>query len=138
MTNTARSVMLAALLRKVLGDESRVESAGASKKAREGSLANVYTDHLMRHRGFNLSGHQSRWFGDLDLTQFTHIVCVDEKTEEQVVSLLGGYRMIEVLVANERGGGIPLAQGAGWQEHRAALSIMERVAPDIARQVRGE
>jgi len=129
--------MLAALLQEELGNVAQVESAGISKKAGEGLPANVHTDQLMRHRGFDLSSHKSRRFDSLDLAQFSHIVCVDETTEEEVILSLVGCWMIEILVANEGGGGIPLTPEAGWQEHRACLALLERTIPAIARQIRG-
>lgn len=136
MSNTSRSVMLEALLGEELGDDYWVESAGTAEGAGRGLPANVYTDQLMKHRGFDLSDHQSRWFGDLDLFSFSHIVCVNEKTLDEMILHLAGNRMTEVIVANEAGGGIPLPQNAGWQEHRACLSLLESIAPALARQIR--
>ena len=73
--------MMQAVLQQQLGAGFRVESAGVSK-AWAGRPANHRSVACMRERGIDLSGHISRWIGDLDLDRYRWIVCVghDEPT----------------------------------------------------------
>ena len=79
--NISRSPMMQAVLQQQLGAGFRVESAGVSK-AWAGRPANHRSVACMRERGIDLSGHISRWIGDLDLDRYRWIVCVghDEPT----------------------------------------------------------
>ena len=133
--NTARSPMMAALLKKELGGDCPVESAGIQKEA-AGQNVDVHAIVCMRECDIDLSGHRSRWIDSLNITSFTHIVCTDEAAAEYVVLSLVGYQMIEIILANENSGGIPLPRGAGLTEYRECVALLERTLPAIARQIR--
>jgi len=130
--------MMAVLLQKELGDEFQVESAGTFKKWGEwpGEPANGHAILCLEEMGIDISDHRSRWIGDLDLSSFSHIVCVNEKALDNTVLFLAGYRGAKIIVANGNYGGIPDPYGKGLGAYRECLSLMEKVVPDIANQIR--
>jgi protein-tyrosine phosphatase len=64
--NISRSPMMRSVLRRRLGGAIQVESAGLTKGL-AGRPANPRAVACMRERGVDLSGHVSRWIGDLDI-----------------------------------------------------------------------
>src|ERR1700742_1861869 len=80
--NISRSPMMQAVLQRHLGAKFLVESAGIDR-ALAGRPANHRSVACLHERGIDLGGHASRWIGDLDLAQYTWIVCVgaDEAAE---------------------------------------------------------
>lgn len=55
-----------------------VESAGYLKSAAKGEAAAAPWNELKGVTGVDLSTHRSRWIGNLDLSQFSSIVCLDD------------------------------------------------------------
>lgn len=129
--NSCRSVLVAALLQKELGHEFQIESAGIGEEARKGLPANIYVERLLHGHGIDVADHKSRWLGDLDLTQFSRIVCVDEEIELEVLAFLAGYR-IEVLSFS----GMPNPYKKNWDAYRACLAFLDAEIPKIATQIR--
>ena len=138
-SGTARSVMLAALLQRELGDEYEVESAGVQQEC-EGSAAEIFAFQCLLERGINVSGHRARGILDADdslmLYGAKYVVCASEKIENEIIIYLAGDRVTKCIVANEAGGGIRLRQGAGLEEYRECAVLIERCVPDIANQIR--
>ena len=132
--NISRSPMMQAVLQQDLGDEFLVESAGVSQ-ALAGRPANHRSVACMRERGVDLSGHVSRWIGDLDLSQYGWIVCVGHEEADKVWSALGADAAC-VIVANEDEGGIPDPYELGLGGYRDCLVLLDQVMPQIARRIR--
>jgi protein-tyrosine-phosphatase len=127
--------MMQVLLQEQLGDEFQVESAGI----REGCTGQSANDHsmlCMRERGADLSQHQSRWVGDLNLSEYSHIVCVGNNEADKVRECLPQDSNTVVLIANEDDGGIPNPWEKGLQAYRDCLAMLDKVIPEIAHLVR--
>jgi protein-tyrosine-phosphatase len=90
----------------------------------------------MKERGVDLSGHISRWVGDLDLGQYRWIVCVGHDEADMVRSALGADPA-SVMVANEHHGGIPDPYELGLAGYRDCLALLDRVMPHVARHISG-
>jgi protein-tyrosine phosphatase len=130
--NISRSPMMQAVLQQHLGDAFLVESAGVSREL-AGRPANINSVACMGERGVDLSGHRSRWIGDLDLDQYRWIVCVGHDEADKVRSL--GAGPASVMVANAHQGGIPDPYGLGLAAYRDCLALLDRVMPNLARQI---
>jgi protein-tyrosine-phosphatase len=89
----------------------------------------------MKERGIDLSGHVSRWIGDLDLDQYRWIVCVGHDEAARVRSALGGD-LATVIVANAEQGGIPDPYEFGMAGYRDCLALLDRAMPPIAQHIR--
>ena len=133
--NISRSPMMQAVLQQQLGAAFRVESAGLSPEL-AGRPANYRSVACMRERGVDLSSHFSRWIGDLDLGLYRWIVCVGDEEAGKVRAALGSGAA-RVLVANEQGGGIPDPYELGLAGYRDCLALLDRVMPDVAREISG-
>ena len=123
--NISRSPMMQAVLQQHLGTAFLVESAGLSKEL-AGRPANYRSVACMRERGVDLSGHISRWIGDVDLDQYRWIVCVGHEEADKVRSALS-VDTASVMVANEQQGGIPDPYGKGLSAYRDCLTTLDRV-----------
>jgi protein-tyrosine phosphatase len=133
--NISRSPMMQAVLQQHLGAAYLVESAGLSQ-ALGGRAANHRSVACMQERGIDLSGHVSRWIGDLDLGQYRWIVCVGHDEADKVRSALGADSA-SVLVANELQGGIPDPYELGLAGYRDCLALLDQVMPHVAQQISG-
>jgi protein-tyrosine phosphatase len=133
--NISRSPMMQAVLQQHLGAGFRVESAGVSRDL-AGRPANARSVACMKERGVDLSGHVSRWIGDLDLDQYRWIVCVGGDEAEQVRSALGAGSA-RVMVANEPQGGIPDPYELGLAGYRDCLALLDQVMPIVAQRISG-
>lgn len=131
--NLSRSPMMQAVLQQHLGDAFLVESAGV-KKGVAGRPANDRSIVCMKERGHDLSGHISRWIGDLDLKQYRWIVCVGQDEADKVRSALGADTAI-VMVANEDQGGIPDPYELGLAGYRDCLALLDLVMPLVAQHI---
>jgi protein-tyrosine phosphatase len=131
--NISRSPMMRAVLQQHLGDAVLVESAGLTRSL-AGRPANHRSVACMKERGVDLSGHVSRWLGDLCLRQYQWIVCVGHDEAAQVRSLLGEDET-RVIVANEHHGGIPDPYEHGLDGYRNCLALLDEVMPDVARRI---
>jgi protein-tyrosine phosphatase len=134
--NLSRSPMMQAVLQQQLGAAFLVESAGVSKGL-AGRPANHRSVACMKERGVDLSGHVSRWIGDLALDQYRWFVCVGRDEADEVRSALGASPAT-VIVANEEQGGIPDPYELGLPGYRDCLALLDQVMPRVARQIRGE
>src|SRR3989344_779799 len=132
--NTCRSPMMAALLQKELGDEFRVESAGIKKEA-AGQSANEHSILCMKERGIDITGHRSRWIGELDLTDFEWVVGVGQVEVDAIWEFVPHHTIIEVVVANKTGGGVPDPFQKGLPAYRECLALLDRALPAIADQI---
>src|SRR3989344_2653508 len=114
------------LLRRAIekaGANDVIESAAglqeaAGKEAEEGAaiaLAGV---------GIDISSHRSRFIGDLDLSGFDVIYCMDPGVIPIVESLKP--EGVRVLLVNEAEGGIPNPYGKDQAAYQLALEITER------------
>ena len=90
----------------------------------------------MKERGVDLSGHISRWIGDLDLDQYRWIVCVGHDEADKVRSALGADSA-NVMIANEHQGGIPDPYELGLAGYRDCLALLDQVMPHIAQHISG-
>ena len=133
--NISRSPMMQAVLQQHLGAGFLVESAGVSKEL-AGRPANSRSVACMNERGVDLSGHVSRWIGDLDLDQYRWIVCVGPDEANKVRSALGASAT-SVMVANEHHGGIPDPYELGLAGYRDCLALLDQVMPKVAQQISG-
>ena len=133
--NLSRSPMMQAVLQRHLGGAFLVESAGV-REGLAGRPANHRSVACMKERGVDLSGHVSRWIGDLDLDQYRWIVCVGHEEADKVRSALG-TASTSVMVANEHRGGIPDPYELGLAGYRDCLALLDQVMPDVARQISG-
>lgn len=133
--NISRSPMMQAVLQQQLGTAFLVESAGLTKDL-AGRPANYRSVACMKERGVDLSGHVSRWIGDLDLDQYRWIVCVGRDEADNVRSCLGADSA-RVIIANEHQGGIPDPYERGLAGYRDCLTLLDQVMPDVARRISG-
>jgi len=132
--NISRSPMMQAVLQQHLGTAFLVESAGLTKEL-AGRPANYRSVACMKERGIDLSGHVSRWIGDLDLGQYRWIVCVGHDEADKVRSAMGAD-LAQVIVANEHQGGIPDPYELGETGYRDCLALLDQAMPQVARQIR--
>ncbi len=132
--NISRSPMMQAVLQQHLGVDFLVESAGVTREL-AGRPANSRSVACMGERGADLSGHISRWIGDLDLRQYQWIVCAGREQADMVCAL--GAVPAGVLVANEHRGGIPDPYELGLAGYRDCLALLDQVMPDVAQQIMG-
>ena len=119
--NTCRSPMFAAVLRQKLAETGRsdvtIESAGYMEAAK-GQPANPEWIGLREETpGVDLSGHVSRWTGDLDLREFDLIVCMEPNAVDEVRKQ-GVPETTSVVLANEAEGGIPNPYQQGPDAYR--------------------
>lgn len=133
--NISRSPMMQAVLQQLLGASFQVESAGVRKEL-AGRPANYRSVACMQERGVDLSGHISRWIGDLDLDQYRWIVCVGDDEADEVRSALGPGSA-SVMVANEHQGGIPDPYELGMAGYRDCLALLDQAMPHIAQHIGG-
>ena len=137
--DTARSPMMAVLLQRELGNGFQVESAGVQSGC-AGQRPEVYALQCTLERGIDIRRHRSRRIFDDDdnlmLYGAEYIVCASEKIENEIILYLAGDRVTKLIIANEAGGGIKLRPGAGIEEYRECASLIERIVPDIANQIR--
>ena len=132
--NLSRSPMMQAVLQQHLGAAFMVESAGVSQEL-AGRPANDRSVTCMKERGVDLSGHVSRWIGNLDLKQYRWIVCVGQDEAEKVRSALGG-ESASVVIANAHHGGIPDPYEHGLAGYRNCLTLLDQVMPHVAQDIR--
>ena len=132
--NISRSPMMQAVLQKQLGAAFQVESAGVGREL-AGRPANHRSMACMKERGIDLSGHVSRWIGDLDLDEYRWIVCVGPAEADQVRSVLGPGST-NIIVANDQKGGIPDPYELGLAGYRECLTLLDEVMPPVAQQIR--
>ena len=132
--NISRSPMMQAVLQQHLGDTFLVESAGLSKEL-AGRPANYRSVACMRERGVDLSGHISRWVGDLDLNQYRWIVCVGHDEADKVRSALSADSG-NVMVANAHQGGISDPYELGMAGYRDCLALLDQVMLHVAQRIR--
>ena len=135
VANISRSPMMQAVLQQHLGTTFLVESAGLSKEL-AGRPANHRSVACMKERGVDLSGHISRWIGELDLDQYRWIVCVGHDEADKVRSALGADSA-SVMVANEQQGGIPDPYELGMAGYWDCLALLDQVMPHIAQHISG-
>ena len=133
--NISRSPMMQAVLQPLLGGGFQVESAGV-QEGLAGRLANPRSVACMKERGVDLSGHVSRWIGDLDLDVYQWIVCVGLAEADKVRSALGAGSA-RVMVANEIQGGISDPYELGLTGYRDCLALLDQVMPQVARRIIG-
>ena len=133
LANSSRSPMMQAVLQQHLGRAFQVESAGIRKQG-TGLGANQRSILCMNERGIDLTGHVRRYIGELDLRQYSWIVCVGPKEAEHVRAAIGDAATT-ILVANAQSGGIPDPYDLGLQGYRDCLALLDVVMPEIARQI---
>lgn len=126
--------MMQALLQQHLGTSFVVESAGVWRKA-SGAPANSRSIMVMKERGIDLTPHVGRWVGDVQLTDYSHIVCVDEQAADDVCALLPSQANPTIVVANADGGGIPDPYELGLEGYRACLALLDTVMPSVAFEI---
>jgi len=132
--NISRSPMMQMLLQHHLGPGFRVERAGV-KEGLAGRPANHRSVTCLAERGIDLSGHRSRWVGDLDLARHQWIVTVGEDEAAQVRAAIGAGSA-QILIANAGAGGVPDPYDHGLEGYRDCLALLDRVLPDVAERIR--
>lgn len=130
--NISRSPMMQAVLQRHLGASFLVESAGLDR-ALAGRPANYRSVACMKERGVDLSGHTSRWIGELDLGQYPWIVCVGHEEADKVRSMLGAGSAT-MIVANAPKG-IPDPYELGLAGYQDCVALLDQVMPQVARQI---
>lgn len=125
--------MMQAVLQQHLGADFQVESAGVSQDL-AGRPANHRSVTCLQERGVDLTGHRSRWIGDLDLTQYRWIVCVGEDEADKVRSAPGAGSA-NVIVANAQQGGVPDPYELGLAGYRDCLALLDEVMQQVARDI---
>ena len=133
LANSSRSPMMQAVLQQHLGAGFQVESAGVRKQG-AGSGANQRSIQCMNERGIDLTGHTRRYIGELDLSQYSWIVCAGPDEAQHVRAAIGDASTT-ILVANAQSGGIPDPYEFGLQGYRDCLAILDMVMPEIALQI---
>lgn len=131
--NISRSPMMQAVLQQHLGAAYVVESAGV-QEGLAGRPANYRAVACLKERGIDLSGHVSRWVGDLDLGPYRWIVCVGHDEADKVRSALGDGSA-KVIVANAQLGGIPDPYEHGLAGYQDCLALLDQVMPQVAQQI---
>jgi protein-tyrosine-phosphatase len=126
--------MMQALLQQHLGKSFVVESAGVWRKA-AGAPANSRSIMVMKERGLDLTPHIGRWVGDLQLTDYSHIICVDELAAVDVRALRPSEADTTIMIANAGGGGIPDPYELGIEGYRACLALLDTVMPIVASEI---
>lgn len=126
--------MMQALLQTALGEGYVVESAGVRREA-AGLSADPRAIACMADRGFDLTGHCSRWAGDINLTEYSHIFCVDDLIAQRVSELLPTEAKANVTVPNAGAGGIPDPSKGGLPAYRACLALLDQIVPQAASQI---
>ncbi len=125
--------MMQAVLQQHLGDAFQVESAGIRKQG-TGLGANERSILCMKERGIDLTGHTRRYISELDLGQYSWIICVGPDEAETVRAAIGDASTT-ILVANAENGGIPDPYEFGLQGYRDCLALLDVVMPKIVRQI---
>lgn len=133
--NTCRSPMMQVLLQQQLGNEFQVESAGVRKES-AGKPANDNSILCMQERGIDLTNHRSRWVGDLNLTQYSHVICVGDNEAQQISEYLGQESKVVVLIANGEHGGVPNPHKKGVPAYLECLAVLDDTMPKIADTLR--
>ena len=133
--NISRSPMMKAVLQQHLGTAFLVESAGLTKEL-AGRPANHRSVECMKERGVDLSGHISRWIGDIDLSQYRWVVCVGRDEADKVRSILSPISA-KVIIANEHQGGIPDPYELGLAGYRDCLALLDQAMPHVAQLIGG-
>ena len=133
--NISRSPMMQAVLQQHLGTAFLVESAGLTREL-AGRPANYRSVACMKERGVDLSGHVSRWIGNLDLGQYRWIVCVGHDEADKVRSTACADAA-RVIVANGHRGGIPDPYELGLAGYRDCLALLDQVMPQVAKHISG-
>ena len=131
--NRGRSPVLAALLRHLLNiagrEDVEIESAGILQKE-AGQPVGEYAIAAMAERGIDLTSHQSRWIGEVDLDKFDLVICMTPGISEIVKTRVSAD--MEVIVANEENDGVPDPYPNGQlREYQQCLETLERVAERI-------
>jgi len=134
---TSRSQMMAAFLQKELGDKFEVESAGLCEET-AGRSAGECAIKCMMEEGIDISSQKSSWIKNVDLSEFSHIVSVDEETEKMLSEHALGLRDIKFIVANEEQGGVFDPYGMDQHIYKECANLIEKSAAAIASQIRGE
>ena len=132
--NISRSPMMQAVLQQHLGPSFLVESAGVRKEL-AGRPANDRSVACMKERGVDLSGHISRWIGELNLDQYRWIVCAGHDEADKVCSTRG-TDSASVMVANEHQGGIPDPYELGMAGYQHCIALLDQVMPHVAQRIR--
>lgn len=132
--NISRSPMMGELLQHELGDGFVVQTAGLDKNL-AGRPVNHRSIDWMQERGLDLSGHVSRWIGNVALDGIGWIVTVGPDEARLVRAHLGNHPA-SVIVANAEHGGIPDPYELGMDGYRECVALLDRVLPDVARQIR--
>lgn len=127
--------MMQALLQQQLGPSFIVESAGIWREG-PGAPANARSVLLMKERGIDLTAHISRWTGDLRLTDYSHIICVDEEVADKMRAHLPPEAGTTVIIANGDGGGIRDPYELGLDGYRACLALLDEAIPVVASTIR--
>ena len=133
LANSSRSPMMQAVLQEHLGAAFQVESAGLIAQG-AGRGANERSILCMKERGIDLTGHIRRYIDDLDLSQYSWIVCVGPDEAEKVRAAIGDAST-PILVANAENGGIPDPYDFGLRGYRECLALLDGVMPEIARRI---
>lgn len=125
---------MSVLLQRDLDDGFVVESAGLDKNL-AGRPANHRSVDCMQERGLDLSGHVSRWIGNVALDGIGWIVTVGPDEAGQVRAHLGTHPA-SVIVANAEHGGIPDPYELGRDGYRECAALLDGVLPDVAQQIK--
>lgn len=91
--------MMEKLLQSKLGAMHSVESAGVLEVARNGNPVSKGSLVALGTMGFDLSGHRSKYAGDLDLSEFDHFLCVGQE-EADIIARFSGASTDNISVLN--------------------------------------
>src|SRR5687767_13807185 len=114
-----------------LGQQNMTIESAAWRKSGSNQLADVRWSDLVDETGIDLSSHKSRWIGNLVLSSYDHILCMDADT------LIEVRKMTRRLTKNNTARlvnppyGIPNPWGEDLDTYRASYKLMEDIAGQI-------
>lgn len=126
--NQAISPMMAALL---MQQKIRAASARINKEAPSSPFART----ALVKQEIKPLAQNTEWIGDTVLTRYAHIVCADAQTADWVRAFLGGTGGVQIIVVNERRGGILDPQGQGLPAYEKCLTTLRKLMPSIAAKI---
>ena len=129
--NTCRSPLIAALFNKqfeALGIDITADSAGLIGEV--GRPASPEMLATAMEIGLSLSEHKSKLINSLDLRQYSRIYCVDDEIRDEVLKMKE-VKEDQVIIFNDREGGVPNPFGKGLAEYHDCAEIIQREVEKI-------
>lgn len=129
--NTCRSPLVSVLFNKqfeALGIDITADSAGLI-----GEIGRPVSEEMLAtamEMGLSLSSHKSRLITSLDLRQYSRIYCMDDEIRDEVLKMKE-VKEDQVVIFNDREGGVPNPFGKGLAEYKNCAEIIQREVEKI-------